>query len=511
MSVYSQLFPLFMAIERFVSSSSKAPETLIYTLQNYKSTIPQDTLVNNDITQYCNSATKKYQPSTLRIGIFYANEKSRSSSKIIEAILADPLSDNNKPWFNKIQQRNKSPIVSFQYSPTAVVSDNTCDVPSPILGGIYRPTYNFEPEQFPNDLIIDEINQDISTVKVTNYTFLICVDDQIKLNQFNEETQNKIFLNVIDNESYSPPSIQDTPIAFTNEPNTNIIKINSKLAVTGIEEFLEKDVAVASEYLQDMRDSNIYELLKAITWMSNKDTVNEFLLNNIKTKIAKYIKSAKEPQENHRIAATDIAKFAEFVNRELQDEFQPQTQQFFKKKLNWWRLYYKNDNVEYDIKDFFNAHFMNKSIEKYNFLNGKIAGVNDVDELSNPLSDLKTTIINERVSQEVQPLVIKTLASAFIYYQLPIGIIAALSYQFFGFSANASIALLSLGLVVGFNQVSRIWIEFTHNWLTELFEEIRVCLSKECIEKGLLKQSDNRLAKDIKLAELRTQTLEQLN
>ncbi|RLV93656.1 hypothetical protein JA1_002380 [Spathaspora sp. JA1] len=502
----------YKAIDRLLSSSTKRPETLISTLQNYKSSIPQDILVNNNITQFCNVESKKYEPLTLTIGIFYANTKTRTKSKIIETILADPLSENHNQWFNKIQERNKTSIVSFQYSQNIVSSDITYKIPSPILSGVYRPNYNFEPQQFPTDLIIHEINQDISNVNVSDYTYLICVDDQIKINQFNEETQDKILFNIIDNESYSPPSIQDTtPVAFISEPNTNIIKINSKLAFDGIKEFVEKDVAVASEYLQSVRDSNIYELLKGITWMSNKETISEFLLNNIKSNIEKHLKSLNEPQENHRLATKDITKFVEFVNSELQDEFQPQTKEFFRKKLNWWRLYYKNDNVEYDIKDFFNTNFMNKSIEKYNYLSGKISGVNEVEtELSNPLSDLKTSITNERITQEVQPLVVKTLASAFVYYQLPIGTIAALAYQFFDFSSNSCIALFTLGLVVGFNQVSRIWIEFTQNWLSSLFEEIRVCLSKDCIEKGLLKQSDDRLAKDIELAKLRTQTLEQL-
>lgn len=66
-------------------------------------------------------------------------------------------------------------------------------------------------------------------------------------------------------------------------------------------------------------------------------------------------------------------------------------------------------------------------------------------------------------------------------------------YQYFGYGANECIALTTLGLVLGFNQVSKIWTNFTEKWLNGLFEEIRICLGKECIEEGLLKQSNLQL------------------
>ena len=70
---------------------------------------------------------------------------------------------------------------------------------------------------------------------------------------------------------------------------------------------------------------------------------------------------------------------------------------------------------------------------------------------------------------------------------------------------------IDLGLVLGFNQVSKIWTNFTEKWLNDLFEEIRICLGKECIEEGLLKQSNLQLDKDIKTTLLRQEILNEIN
>ena len=155
-------------------------------------------------------------------------------------------------------------------------------------------------------------------------------------------------------------------------------------------------------------------------------------------------------------------------------------------------------------------HFMNKSIENYNYLKGKISLV-DAEVIDNPLLKLKNRVINKRIAEEIQPFVYRALATAFLYYQLPISLISFCGYQYFGYGANECIALTTLGLVLGFNQVSKIWTNFTEKWLNDLFEEIRICLGKECIEEGLLKQSNLQLDKDIKTTLLRQEILNEIN
>ena len=49
-------------------------------------------------------------------------------------------------------------------------------------------------------------------------------------------------------------------------------------------------------------------------------------------------------------------------------------------------------------------HFMNKSIENYNYLKGKISLV-DAEVIDNPLLKLKNKVINKRIAEEIQPFV----------------------------------------------------------------------------------------------------------
>lgn len=71
---------------------------------------------------------------------------------------------------------------------------------------------------------------------------------------------------------------------------------------------------------------------------------------------------------------------------------------------------------------------MNKGIENYNFLRGKILFKRRGGGKS--AFDLKDEVINRRLNLEVQPQVYSILSKAFIYYQLPISVISALAYQF---------------------------------------------------------------------------------
>ena len=171
-------------------------------------------------------------------------------------------------------------------------------------------------------------------------------------------------------------------------------------------------------------------------------------------------------------------------------------------------MYWKNDNVEYDLKDFFGVKFMPRSIEYYNFLRGKIvlqlqsekfASYTETSEnaVGNPLFQLKNRVIQEDIPTQVQPVVFSAIYTAFFYYQLPLTVIGALAFQFFDFSVDSSIAIGLLGWVVGFNHASKRWETFTQTWTQNLFEEVRICLSKNCIEDGLVQEAGFRYKEEI--------------
>ena len=113
-------------------------------------------------------------------------------------------------------------------------------------------------------------------------------------------------------------------------------------------------------------------------------------------------------------------------------------------------------------------------------------------EITNPLLKMKNDLVNERLMTEIQPVVYSSIGLAFVYYQLPLSILSFLAYQYFEFTSSSAIAIALLGWVVGFNQVSKQWEKFTYAWLQELYEDVRVCIGRDCIEEGLLKELNSR-------------------
>jgi hypothetical protein len=264
----------------------------------------------------------------------------------------------------------------------------------------------------------------------------------------------------------------------------------------------------------------MFEVMKAVGFYCRSDNLSRWIFNTIKSSIeTTNVTHDSIEQYNGKFAKNEVVKFSKSVHEELQYEFIPNTTKFFNKKLVWWKLYFKNDNVEYDLKDFFNQTFMNKSIEEYNYLRGYIvldlqqneyAKYSDLP-LDNPLLTLKNNVINTQLSAEVQPKVNSLLLQGFVYYQLPISILSFLSWQHFDFSTNGAVAMALLGWVVGFNHVSKNWTDFTRAWTNQLFEKVRLSLGKDCIDNGLLKELNFRVDEEVKVMQLKNKILQEMN
>ena len=491
---WSRLYSAATSIHKKATPDSN---TLIYNLNNYQSSFPQDKALNKDITTLKQLISNKHEPQAFNIAVLYESPEVRRNSKIMEVLLADPLASNNQVWFERIRKRHGLTKFFFGNFTKDLVDENhiECQIPSPLLSGLYRNTFHNEPPKTPNDLIIEEFDNFTQLEnRIGDYMYVIYVTHQFYDISSNlpAPLKDRLLLQVIDNTEYSPANTELSPLSIEAGIQTHLIKINSNLAYDGIVQFIERDVHAADEYMESMTKSNVYELFKFIDHFLRTNILTSWysakVINSIQNKINKSNTAINEGSE---VVKSEIAQFGQMVNSELQYEFIPQTTNFVQKKLSWWKLYYKNDNVEYDLKDFFSKHFMNKGIENYNFLRGKILSSDEMVE--NPLLELKNEIVNRRVTLEVQPQVYSILTKAFIYYQLPISVIAALSYQFFEFSGNACIALFSLGWVLGFNQVSRDWINFMTKWMNQLFEEVRITVGSKCIDNGLLKESNDQV------------------
>ncbi|KAI3402400.2 hypothetical protein KGF56_004808 [Candida oxycetoniae] len=492
--------------------------TLVYNLNNYQSSIPQDLLINKQIETLKKLLNEKYHRQTLKVGILYKTKAVRHCSKIVEILLADPLASNSNSWFEKVVNRHGNGHFTYNNEAVEILdSDNQFKIPSPVLSGIRRTVYDSDgrgnnANAPQNDLILEELDSelDLNTKSLDDFTFLLYVTNQFESSTSNLplSLQNKLLLQIIDNVEYTPSSTSSSPLALDTKIHTHVVKINSQMAYEGIRAFIEKDVEATDVLIDNLIHSNVYQLFKFVDFYSSSHNICQWYLDNIVNEIrSKLTKSSADSARETQLIQEEIPRFVQLVNTELQYKFEPATTKFIHNNLSWWKLYYKNDNVEYDLKDFFNEHFMDESIETYNFLRGRILSTTD-ENVYNPLLEFKNDVINKRISDEIQPMVYSIISKAFVYYQLPISIISAFAYQFFEFSANASIALLGLGWVVGFNYVSRNWLSFMDKWLSELVEQLRVCLGAKCIDNGLLKETKLQIRNNEILNETRRNLLQ---
>jgi len=498
-------------------------------LNKYKTLFLKDVITNSQIDTY-EDISGLNQKQVIRIGIIYEDEIVARESKIIDSILSDPLSSGNESWFTKIVGRSREHNNKFKFgsedeSVTHIHDiQNEFKVPSPILNSMYRPSYmKTSSADISNDIELWEINDKtelIDNPKLCHFYINVTSNFTSTIKKYSKSLQNHILLTVVDNTEYSPSSTEATPISIniTAENSQHIIKINSNLSFNGINEFLEYDTKVSTQYFQSLIHSNIYELLKCIGKFLQTDVLCLWLLNSISTNISKYNITPDSITEVYSsIKANVIPQFSDSVHSELQNKFIPKTSTFFRKKLRWWKLYLKNDNVEYDLKDFFNENFMTSSIEGYNYIRGKLvsqmqqheyAKYPNNTEIANPLLKMKNDLVNERLMAEIQPVVYSSISLAFVYYQLPLSILSFLAYQFFEFTSSSAIAIALLGWVVGFNQVSKQWEKFTSLWLQGLYEDVRVCISKDCIEKGLLKELNTRYYDERNILDIKYEILQ---
>lgn len=376
-----------------------------------------------------------------------------------------------------------------------------------------------------NDVLLLEINKPDEVAKlidVCHFYIYVAADLSNSKCTLPKQIQKKILITVVDNAEFTPKSTELTPVAFRQEVAQHVVKINSARLDLGIQYFYKHDVEGASNYFDSLQESNILEVGKYFLWFLRTENLRDWLLSIIKTEIStNKISEARIEAVYNDLRLSSLVQCSNAMHAELQNDFIPQTDAFFRQKLSWWKLYLRNDNVEYALKDYLNAHFMPKSIDTYNYIKGqlvarlqeqKFAHYSETDktQLDNPLQVFKANLINYRVPTEVQLAVYTALVSALVYYQLPLSAISLLGYLFFGIQAQTAGAIAALGWVLGFNKVSKEWLEFTTSWLSQLYEEVRLVLSRDCINKGLLKELNLRYEAAQDLSRIKQQVVDEL-
>lgn len=473
-----------------VRCNASAAQPISSAREVYARHFPNDSVTLRQLDQI--TLLHKRAQQHITVGITY-NESTKNHSKVVEALLADPLAAGNEVWYDKIKTRLRESTNRFVEE----------EVPSPLLStvpSLYKDAAVKNAEL--NDFDVFCPVELVENGHDTHYTIHV-------VNDYSEVTGQGL-LTVVDNEETTPSSTLADPLVYDASLQHHVIKINSRLAYRGIEDFLAHDTEAASRYVEALQHSNIYELAKYIHLLLNTGVLGKALCNEV---VERLRTQDVDDAEVAAIEAKDIDAFSTSMHAELQSKLVPETTAFLN-SLKWWKLYLKNDNIEYDIKDFFNAHFMPSSIENYSYYRGQIIsrlqqhhhGAYTGPSHNNPILEYKNDLVTRRVESEIQPVVYSLLVEALVVYQLPISAIAGVAYVWFGFSGEASAALALFGWVMGFSSVAKKWEHFTNAWRTALFEDVRLLIGKECIDTGLLRELKERVEEERRLVAVKRAT-----
>ncbi|OBA24161.1 hypothetical protein METBIDRAFT_77014 [Metschnikowia bicuspidata var. bicuspidata NRRL YB-4993] len=508
-------------------------------LRQYERRFPEDAVTCANIDTYLQLRRHDGRANNVVAGVFYENAAVRGALQFLDVLLADPLAGGSEAWHRQVQARPLTQNTIFTHKnsalplvlPTAFARQlHAVCVGLPVLDADTRPRFPGALPPLPaapNYLQLIEINkpQDVdSLADVCSFFIHVTADLAGAPDRWPRHVRHKVLLTVVDSDEYTPRSLETTPVAFCAAPDgaRHVIKVNSRVLAAGIDAFYRWDTRAASQYFESVQASNVLETAKFLLWHVRTENVRAWTLLLIRRDIAAGLLSESQLRQAYDdLRLHDLVQGSRHMHAELQTVLAPQTRAFFRNKLPWYMLYLQNDNVEYTVKDFFSAHFMSRSIDSYSYLRGqlvarlqehKYAHYSEKDRLRvhNPLQQYKADLINTRVPQEIQRAVYSALVSAFVYYQLPLSALALAGYMWVGVESQTAVAIAALGWVVGFNHVSKAWHDFTATWLKRLFEDVRLVISRDCMEDGLLKELNANFEGAKEVAAVKQQVLADL-
>ncbi|CAM9019396.1 unnamed protein product [Wickerhamomyces anomalus] len=385
----------------------------------------------------------RYPNTPIRIGLL------GSEKTFLNTILADPFA-SDQSWYESLLKRSNGGSL-FKYGENPEILSNNYTIPSPFLQ-----THNIEFLEIHNIEYNDGCHLYInfgSPIDIKWPTFEFKDVDSELILEANEINSKKSFeaINLL----------RESPLnstIYTNLYNSSHFpKFNQTLL-----EIIEPSVIITK---------NFNSIIKILDHQS---------ISNSLTKTDLELKTQK--------IQSLIKQWDEYTHYEFQKTFIPFINSFESKQLSWWKLYYKNDDVEnLLIRMLDESGFFQNSLQKISYIKGQIDSFNANDlknseliEVSNRLnSNSLTKLHNDLISNELLPIqnyAIKLLLINFIGLQLPVVVISSLGWYLYDFSLYSMFGLGSLGLILGFNNISKKWVNKIESFKQTLFEKMRISI-----------------------------------
>jgi PKD repeat protein len=457
------------------------------------------------------------EPSSIRIGLIGAK------NSLLNTILADPFA-SEQSWFEEFKNRGElRPTKSepqgnrlVKYGEIFQKSKDRWELPTPFLNTESRNGLEFlEIDQFTESTANDgchlyfSFNDELLNDSIRNWPVYSWRDiNSVKLTQLRD-------------------NIDDVKL-----PKLTISEINSEIAEFAIE-LLRESPKNSTLYTKLTPFTNILDFIHQIDQLIiDKNLIiaklYQSILKNVENQLQQNSLTLRDLELKDQRIVKYISQWSELTHHEFQHVFKPFVNQYERKQLPWWKLYLKADEVQHIIKKMFDTQLLNNSVKNYSYVKGQIDSFSsfptknvaltnsekfdfskDLSALptSNSLSVIKTELIVKSAS-DLQKQALKLLLINFMGLQLPVVLVSIFGHTLYDFSVQSMAALGSLGLVLGFNNVSRKWVDLIETWKLEVFEKIRLAINEE--NQQLVSEWESRYEKEKEGVKAREELIESL-
>lgn len=460
----------------------------------------------------------------IRIGI-----KGHDTSKLINVLLADPLSEGQK-WYKEIKLRDTGVNNLFVYGDTARHVSNVPTnrdlslwrVNTPLLDKDKRKAnfqnlkavYGSKNETFQlNDLQLLEI----ITPKVGNCYVQDIIDhdddefyefyDHGNLGNLHYGDGCHMYL-YLTKQELDLPVDEEFPylhVVETSNPDKTKLSIDLETAQNGNEALME-NLSETNKYIKCLNHSNVLRLVYTL----NVETLgHENMVQLLKTFnrliSEKYFNLANNQvildQQNNQITQ-EIDQWAQAANDDLQHLFLPKVTKYQDINLPWWKLIYVCDDIEFlllnILSDTANTRF---SLE---YIQGKIDTIGKEDRVLVPnvsiLDTLKPSIV------DIQNKAARLISQYIVGLQIPVAVVSYLGYAIYGFDGYTMVGLFLFASALAVNRALKKWDKVLLAFNTKVKETIRISINNSRIR---LQEHWNTVYGDNKLFMKKNQLLVQ--
>lgn len=461
-----------------LSSSSK----LYNALQAIKKHYPDRYRLHARIDSYVNLA----QNGKVRVGVIPFKCHRTEVNGVLEAILADPLA-SDQSWYEAFKNRLLAKDVLVSFSPTfenqILAHNSLIEFPVP-----FREVPNARSTEIMEVNSIEDSKEHLDTC---HYHVFLSSNMQEALTTPIESHFPRVL-------AIDVPASNELLDHEGKKIDSKVVLISSEAANRGIE-LLAQSPANVSQYTKLLRQSKIGELEDLIftTPQEAERKMLDSIISSCETIVApstgdELAKTVEKESDSMRKLRT---KWSREAHEELQLKLTNGLQNWSKKTMAWYKLYFRVDDIYDSLSDVLQRDYLVDSNAKLEYLFGRIDSfaarhnfpeavqlINGNDDakliLHESIQSSREKILNDK-AVKVHNDGLKTLATVIFGMQLPTILVSSLGMYFYNYSLYSMGSIMALGLVLGFKSLQKSWLRTTEQFKTDVIEEARRAIG-EC-------------------------------